>query len=40
MGGGMQFELSRIKFSKLSEKEKELILGRNALRLLGYEVHS
>ena len=33
-GGGMGFEISKIKFSRINNKEKEMILGNNAIKLL------
>ncbi len=37
MGGGMEFEISKIRLAKIKDKEKEKIFSKNALSLLGID---
>lgn len=38
MGGGIEFEISKIMLAKINEEEKERILFRNAIELLGIDI--
>ncbi len=35
MGGGMQFEMSKIELARIEDEEREMILGKNGIELLG-----